>query len=107
MERDDMSTPGEVIRAARVALGLTPQDVAERVGVSRNTVYGWENGVSVPDSGYYKALVEVLQISLNDLFDIPSRQMSLTDEETLVIQSYRKNPDMQQSVKKLLDITDN
>ena len=39
----------EVIRKGRAAQGMNQQELAERLGVSRNTVAGWETGHSRPD----------------------------------------------------------
>ena len=40
---------GEIIRIRRKALNMNQADLASRVGVSRNTVAGWETGHSRPD----------------------------------------------------------
>lgn len=39
---------GDEIRQAREALGLTQAQLAERVGVARETVGNWETGTSTP-----------------------------------------------------------
>jgi transcriptional regulator with XRE-family HTH domain len=36
------------LRACRAALGLTQREVAERIGVTRRSVWGWENGLAMP-----------------------------------------------------------
>jgi transcriptional regulator with XRE-family HTH domain len=52
---------GEQIRAARERLGLRQEDVAEMVGVDRNTVGGWESGRHTP-RGKLGKLREVLKV---------------------------------------------
>ena len=37
------------IQAARKALGLTQEDLANRLSVARQTVAKWESGESLPD----------------------------------------------------------
>jgi transcriptional regulator with XRE-family HTH domain len=54
---------GARIRRARKLLGLTQQELAAKIGVSRNTVDAWENGRSYPKR-YDVALEEALDISL-------------------------------------------
>lgn len=39
------------IKSFRVAKGYTQQEVAEKIGVSRNTYMKWENYESFPDGG--------------------------------------------------------
>jgi len=40
--------PCERVRAIRAALGMSPAEFAEAVGVTRSTVYKWEEGVRNP-----------------------------------------------------------
>lgn len=54
---------GARIRRARKLLRLTQQQLADKVGVSRNTVDAWENGRSYPKR-YDVALEEALGIDL-------------------------------------------
>ena len=57
-----------MIRERRIALGMNQAELAERVGVSRNTVAGWETNHSRPDRGTLPALCSALKISLNRFF---------------------------------------
>jgi transcriptional regulator with XRE-family HTH domain len=54
---------GARIRRARKLLGLTQQELASKIGVSRNTVDAWENERAYPRR-YDVALEEALGISL-------------------------------------------
>ena len=99
-----MATPGETIRSKRIALGMTPQELADLVGVSRKTVYGWENGVSIPDHRYYGPISKALHISLDQLFDLNMISIVLSEDEERIITAYRSHPEMQRSVRKLLDL---
>ena len=47
--------------------GMTQEDLAEKVGVSRQAVAKWEAGVSLPDLEKSKLLAEVLDVSLDEL----------------------------------------
>lgn len=58
---------GENIQSRRKMMGLTQEQLAERLGVSRQTVTKWETGESTPDLANAGALAEVLEVSLDAL----------------------------------------
>lgn len=60
-------TFGEAIKAKRETLGMTQQDLAERLFVSRQTVCRWENGSRCPDLIMSKKISLVLGISMDEL----------------------------------------
>ena len=51
----------------RKLLGLTQEDLAEKVGVTRQAVAKWESGESLPDLEKSKLLADVLGVSLDEL----------------------------------------
>ena len=51
----------------RLSLNMTQEDLAEKLGVSRQTVSKWEKGLSVPDAELLTKLAEVLNVSVSDL----------------------------------------
>lgn len=53
---------GEIIKQAREDLGLTQEDLAERLEVSRQAVSKWELGASVPSPENLRILEEVLGV---------------------------------------------
>ena len=62
-----MMTFGEAIKQKRESLGMTQQDLAEKLFVSRQTVCRWENGSRCPDLIMAKKISMVLGISMDDL----------------------------------------
>lgn len=46
---------------------LTQEDLAERIGVTRQAVAKWEAGETMPDLEKAKLLAEILEVSLDDL----------------------------------------
>lgn len=58
---------GETIKKRREQLGLTQQDLAEKLFVSRQTVCRWENGTRCPDLIMAKKIAIVLGVSLDEL----------------------------------------
>ncbi len=70
---------GALIRNARNQSGLTQEQAAEALGVSRQTISNWETGKSYPD------IVSVIRMS--DLYDVSLDH--LLKEETSMKQSYK------------------
>lgn len=46
---------------------MTQEDIAEKVGVSRQSVAKWESGESIPDLEKSRLLAKVLNVSLDEL----------------------------------------
>lgn len=55
------------LRYLRASSRLTQEEVAERVGVTRQAVAKWENGETLPDILKCEALSDLFDVSLNDL----------------------------------------
>ncbi len=55
------------IATLRNACGLTQEELAARIGVSRQSVAKWESGESAPDLSNASALARVFDVRLDDL----------------------------------------
>ncbi len=55
----------ERLKQARITCGMTQEQVAERVMVSRVTLSHWENGKTLPDIASLISLSDIYQISLD------------------------------------------
>jgi len=55
------------LRHLRTVARMTQEDVADRIGVSRQAVAKWENGDTLPDILNCEALANLFDVSLNDL----------------------------------------
>ena len=75
-----------IIRAGRKKKGLNQQQLAERIGVSRNTVAGWETGHSRPDLETLPRLCDSLGMSMNDFF---GREEGVTGAERKMLDIFR------------------
>lgn len=64
---DPMENMHNIIRAQRRALGLTQEQMAERLGVSAPAVSKWEQGASYPDIALLPALARLLGTDVNAL----------------------------------------
>jgi len=76
---------GERIRQRRTELGMSQAELAALVGVSRNTVAGWETNHSRPDLGTLPALCKALKISLSRFFGLERKR---TAEEAKVLEVF-------------------
>lgn len=55
------------LRHMRTAKGVSQEEVAEWIGVTRQAVAKWENGDSLPDIMNCEALADYFDVSLSDL----------------------------------------
>ena len=53
---------------------FTQEEVADKIGVSRQAVAKWENGITVPDINNCLALAELYKVSLDDLVNDSNSQ---------------------------------
>ena len=58
---------GVIIRNHRIALGLTQEEVGNKVFVSKQAVSKWETGKTLPDLEMLRKLCDILQISKDEI----------------------------------------
>lgn len=63
-----MSIFGDNIKRLRKNKGLKQQEIAELLGVKRNTYSDWENGKTEPSFENLVKLADLLDVSLDWLF---------------------------------------
>lgn len=80
---------GEVIREHRRRLGLTQEQMADRLGVTAPAVNKWERGVTTPDIGLLCPIARLLEVSLEELlsFRADLTAEALKTYEELLFQS--------------------
>ena len=81
---------GKKLKDARTNSGLTQENVAERAGVSRQTVSNWENGRSYPDIVSVIKLSDIYSISLDELLKGDNEMIEHLKESTNVVRSNKK-----------------
>lgn len=62
-------TAGEKIREARTRAGLSQEQLARKLRVSRSAVAKWETGKGLPDVENLKALSQLLHVTIDQLLD--------------------------------------
>ena len=68
---------GKNILTLRWFRGRTQEELAERVGVSRQAVAKWESGESTPDLASCCTLAELFRVSLDDLVHFDDQDTGL------------------------------
>ena len=82
-------TFGDRIKDARAAKGLTQEQLADRIGVAKNTVTGYERGTREPDVAKIKKLIECLGITSEYLLGVGASE-TITLAERTHIHQYRE-----------------
>lgn len=75
---------GNSLFQARKKCGLSQEEVAEKLGVSRQTVSKWETDETVPDIRQSKKMAMLYNVSLDELidFDIDIKEIQEVIEKT-------------------------
>lgn len=60
------------LKAARVNKNLTQKQAAEKLGISRDSLWNYENGRSFPDIRIIKKMEELYGLSYNDINFLPT-----------------------------------
>lgn len=84
---------GNKIKNARTTVGLTQEQTAESLGVSRQTISNWENGKTYPDIVSVVRMSELYDISLDHLLkeeEPMSDYLDYLEESTNTVKSRRR-----------------
>ncbi|MCQ2426879.1 MAG: helix-turn-helix domain-containing protein [Clostridia bacterium] len=72
-------TFAEAIRNARIKAGMTQEELADKIGVSRRTVNSYENGKSWPkNNSRYKQLAKALDVHVSTLTLVEEKYSEIT-----------------------------
>jgi transcriptional regulator with XRE-family HTH domain len=90
MTRIDMENMFERIKTQRIKLGILQQDLADRLGVSKQTVSHWETGQRNPEADTIKKLADIFNVSsdyllcrsetINNIDSLSTEEKELLDE---------------------------
>ena len=81
---------GEKIKAARTEIGLTQEQAAENLMVSRQTISNWENGKSLPDIVSVIKMSELYKISLDELLKGDHVMMEKIEKDMKLVKAEKK-----------------
>ena len=83
-------TLGEKIKEARKQCGLSQEQLAEKMSVSRSAIAKWETDKGLPDIDNLKALAGFLNVSVDYLLDDGERIDEFVTREAYDLASYGK-----------------
>ncbi|EJP25955.1 helix-turn-helix transcriptional regulator [Streptococcus anginosus] len=81
---------GKKLKEARQMSGLTQENVAEKLNVSRQTISNWETEKFYPDILYVLQLSDLYQVSLDELLKGYERMIQHLEDSTNVVKSNKK-----------------
>ena len=81
---------GRKLKEARQMSGLTQENVAEKLNVSRQTISNWETEKFYPDILYVLQLSDLYQVSLDELLKGDERMIQHLENSTNVVKSNQK-----------------
>ena len=81
---------GKKLKEARQMSGLTQENVAEKLNVSRQTISNWETEKFYPEILYVLQLSDLYQVSLDELLKGDERLIQHLEDSTNVVKSNQK-----------------
>lgn len=81
---------GKKLKEARLGAGLTQEQAAERLFVSRQTISNWENEKTYPDIVSVVKLSDLYSISLDELLKGDTKMLEHLEESTDIVKSNQK-----------------
>lgn len=66
---------GDNLRKFRMSLGITQEELAQKISISAQAVSKWERGESMPDAATLPVIADMLNVSLDRLFDRKTESM--------------------------------
>lgn len=69
------------IRARRLRRGISVQDAAQELGVTRQAWHYWEAGQYIPSAGLLPAMAQVLRCRIEDLYTDEDGAIDVAPEE--------------------------
>ena len=100
----DPNKVGMEIRNLRESKGLTQEQLADKINVSKSRVSNWEQGINRPDADILADICRALHVSPSNLLDV---HLSADDLSARERKAYRNKTEVQRAVDILLGIEDN
>lgn len=83
-------TLGEKLKEARKKVGISQEQLSEKLGVSRSAVAKWETDNGIPDVDNLKVISKLLNVSIDYLLDDGEVMEELVMRELYSLSEYGK-----------------
>ena len=94
---------GENLRVLRKSKNMSQETIAEKVGVSRQSISKWENGEAYPEMKNILSLCDIFHCKINDLVHNNLTDIDSLDEE-IIMNVVKFNEKKQNQVKSLSNV---
>ena len=91
------------IRKLREENGMTQQQMAEQLYVSRQTVCRWENGSRTPDLDMAERIAEIFHVSVDELISAEEKQGISFENISLHTEKFIERKRLKEKQKRVLD----
>ena len=89
------------LREYRKLLGMSQQELANKINTPQTTISAWERGVAMPDANQLPEIAYALEVSFSDLCGIPDEN----SEDRALIDAYHKADEVtKKNIRLLLEI---
>ena len=89
VKQRNLDSYGSKIKAFRKRAGLTAEELAERLRLSKSSVRNWECGLTRPDPEFLYRMFSILDVEPNEFFGIKGIGSILTPAEQQLVNDYR------------------
>ena len=101
--RSNLMKFGENLRVLRKSKNMSQETIAEKVGVSRQSISKWENGEAYPEMKNILSLCDIFHCKINDLVHNNLTDIDSLDEE-IIMNVVKFNEKKQNQVKSLSNV---
>ena len=97
----DQTKIGSFLKQLRKEKGLTQEQLADRLYVSRRTVSRWETGSNLPDLDMLVELADLYEVDLRDIFNGQRRDTNMDSElKDTLLQAADYTQELKEKLKK-------
>ena len=89
VKQRNLDSYGSKIKAFRKRAGLTAEELAEQLRLSKSSVRNWECGLTRPDPEFLYRMFSILDVEPNEFFGIKGIGSILTPAEQQLVNDYR------------------
>lgn len=94
IKQRNLETYGEKIKKYRTKAGITVDQLADTLGISKSSIRNWECGLTRPDPELLYSLFSIFDVEPNEFFGIKGVGRLLTDTEQSLLDSFRSLDDV-------------